>query len=206
MTRHIGIVCPQGAQALDISGPLDVFAEANRFTCASDQYCLTVIGIEPGPIRCSNGVLLQPHRYYADACDSFDLLLVAGGPSVPDQKFSDDFAQWLRLASDRARRFGSICNGAFVLARAGLLAGRNVTTHWNDAPALSESVSTPMFRRIGSTSATTSSIRRRASLPVSILRFICLPSITARTSRSMSLNGSLSLSNDPEVNRSSVRT
>lgn len=138
MTRHIGIVCPQGAQALDISGPLDVFAEANRFIYPCDQYCLTVIGIEPGPIRCSNGVLLQPHRHYADACDAFDLLLVAGGPSVPDQKFSDEFAQWLGLASDRARRFGSICNGAFVLARAGLLAGRIVTTHWNDAPALSE--------------------------------------------------------------------
>lgn len=138
MTRHIGIVCPQGAQALDISGPLDVFAEANRFLLPRDQYFLTVVGIEPGPIKCSNGVLLHPHRHYTDACDTFDLLLVAGGPSVPDQEFSKEFVEWLSLASGRALRFGSICNGAFVLARAGLLSGRTVTTHWNDAPALTE--------------------------------------------------------------------
>jgi len=45
---------------------------------------------------------------------------------------------WLNHAADRAVRFGSICNGAFVLAKAGLLSGRTVTTHWNDAQALAE--------------------------------------------------------------------
>lgn len=138
MTRHVGIVAPQGAQALDIFGTLDVFAEANRFLLPRAHYSSTVIGVDPGPIRCSNGVLLQPHLHYTDANDAFDLLLVAGGPSVPEQVVSCEFAHWLRQASGRAARFGSICNGAFVLAKAGLLAGRTVTTHWNDAHALAE--------------------------------------------------------------------
>ncbi len=138
MIHHVGIVVPPSAQALDIFGPLDVFAEANRFLPPSSHYQSTVIGIEPSSIRCSNGALLQPHRHYSEANEVFDLLLVAGGPLVPNQELSADFNNWLRQAASRATRFGSICNGTFILARAGLLAGKTVTTHWNDAQALAE--------------------------------------------------------------------
>ncbi|WP_133492355.1 GlxA family transcriptional regulator [Alcanivorax sp. 24] len=138
MVHHVGIVAPQDSQALDIFGPLDVFAEANRFLLPDAQYHLTVIGMEPHSIRCSNGALLRPHCHYMDVKDAFSLLLVAGGPSIPGLEVSRAFALWLGQASARAQRFGSICNGAFILARAGLLAGRMVTTHWNDADALAE--------------------------------------------------------------------
>ena len=63
-------------------------------------------------------------------------MLCAGGPSLPGLEFGDAFYAWLRGASARSERFGSICNGAFMLARAGLLDGRTVTTHWSDASAL----------------------------------------------------------------------
>ncbi|MEX5543845.1 DJ-1/PfpI family protein, partial [Pseudomonas poae] len=46
------------------------------------------------------------------------------------------FYDWLRGAAARSQRFGSICNGAFMLARAGLLGGKTVPTHWNDAADL----------------------------------------------------------------------
>ena len=138
MTHHIGIVVPQGAQALDIFGPLDVFAEANRFLLSHHHYRSTIIGIDSGQICCSNGALLQPHLHYTNADDRFDLLLVVGGPLVPSQDYPSEFMAWLNQAADRAVRFGSICNGAFVLARAGLLSGRTVTTHWNDAQALAD--------------------------------------------------------------------
>ncbi|WDD95598.1 GlxA family transcriptional regulator [Burkholderia sp. FERM BP-3421] len=136
MTRSIGLVAPPDAQALDLSGPLDVFAEANRFLLPDARYEAAVIGIEPGAVRCSNGMLVQPQHHYRDANRAFDLLLVAGGPSVPALAPPAPFEAWLRHAAGRAARFGSICNGAFLLARAGLLAGRTVTTHWNDAAAL----------------------------------------------------------------------
>ncbi|MEZ5702786.1 MAG: helix-turn-helix domain-containing protein [Burkholderiaceae bacterium] len=118
----------------------DVFAEANRFLPPAHQYQSTIIGIEPGPVSCSNGARLLPHLPYmeAEANRPFDLLLVAGGPSVVNQVFPDEFLSWLSQAAARAVRFGSICNGAFVLARAGLLAGRTVTTHWSDAQALAK--------------------------------------------------------------------
>ncbi|MEX3774447.1 GlxA family transcriptional regulator [Pseudomonas sp. MYb118] len=136
MSKTVAIVVFAGVQSLDVSGPMDVFAEANRFLAPQDHYRLEVIGVEPGAMPCSNGLALQAHRHFSEALDAYDLLLVAGGPQLPGLDFGPAFDAWLRDACARAQRFGSICNGAFMLARAGLLEGRTVTTHWEDAAAL----------------------------------------------------------------------
>ena len=127
-----------GVQALDVSGPLDVFAEANRFLQPQQHYQLQVIGSTRDVIACSNGMQIVPHRHFseADANEAIDLLLVAGGPALPQQARDAALSEWLVQAARRAGRHGSICNGAFLLARAGLLSGKRVTTHWNDAAAL----------------------------------------------------------------------
>jgi len=103
-----------------------------------DHYRLQVIGVERGTMACSNGLSVTAHRHFSEALGACDLLLVAGGPQLPFMDFGSAFDGWLREACARARRFGSICNGAFMLARAGLLDGRRVTTHWNDAEALAQ--------------------------------------------------------------------
>lgn len=137
MNRSVAILVFPGVQALDVSGPLDVFAEANRFLLPGDRYQLGLIGTERGPVACSNGMVLHPQRHFADIdADVPGLLLVAGGPTLPERAFPAALYAWLRQASQRAARFGSICNGAFLLAGAGLLDGRTVTTHWNDVAAL----------------------------------------------------------------------
>src|ERR1051325_8060571 len=138
MNKSVAIVVFPGVQSLDVSGPMDVFAEANRFLAPQDHYRLQVIGLEHGPMACSNGMSLNAHCHFSEATDSPDLLLVAGGPQLPFMDFGPTFDAWLRDACGRARRCGSICNGAFMLARAGLLEGRTVTTHWNDAEALAQ--------------------------------------------------------------------
>lgn len=136
--REVAIVVFQGVQSLDVFGPLDVFAEANRFLMPDEHYSLTIVGAEPGPIQCSNGATVVPHVHYAEANGGFDLLLVAGGPCLPRRARDAEFSRWLATAADRAKKFGSICNGAFLLGHAGLLKDRRVTTHWNDASRLSE--------------------------------------------------------------------
>ena len=136
MNKTVAIVVFAGVQSLDVTGPMDVFAEANRFLAPEDHYRLEVIGLEKTPMACSNGLILNAHRHFSEALDAYDLLLVAGGPQLPFMDFGSLFDTWLREACARAQRFGSICNGAFMLARAGLLEGRTVTTHWNDAEAL----------------------------------------------------------------------
>jgi transcriptional regulator GlxA family with amidase domain len=134
--RTVAILIFPGVQSLDVSGPLDVFAEANRFLPVEQHYRIEVLGTQPGLMQCSNGMPLGAHRHYAEAGDAYDLLLMAGGPELPAAPRDAALCDWLAGAAARARRYGSICNGAFLLARAGLLEGRNVATHWNDAPAL----------------------------------------------------------------------
>ncbi|WMD19871.1 DJ-1/PfpI family protein [Achromobacter seleniivolatilans] len=134
--KTVAIVVFPGVQSLDVSGPLDVFAEANRFLLPAQHYRLELIGLTRGAVACSNGMVLVPQRYYADVADTPDLLLAAGGPALPGHDESNETLAWLRGMCARAPRYGSICNGTFLLARAGLLQGATVTTHWNDAPAL----------------------------------------------------------------------
>nr|WP_306439710.1 DJ-1/PfpI family protein [Pandoraea pneumonica] len=127
-----------GVQSLDVSGPLDVFAEANRFLLPDNHYQTEVIGTQHGSIACSNGMTLLPRRHYQEAGGHLDLLLVAGGPSLLTDDLGPNVSRWLLDATARARRFGSICNGALVLAAAGLLDGKRVTTHWNDVDVLAQ--------------------------------------------------------------------
>lgn len=135
----IAILAFPGVQSLDVTGPLDVFAEANRFLPARDHYRIRVLGTVDGAVACSNGMLLQPHARYDeanDADDPPDLLLVPGGPELPRRPADAPLAAWLRTMSTRCARIASVCNGAFLLAHAGLLEGRRATTHWNDVALL----------------------------------------------------------------------
>ncbi|MCZ8440733.1 GlxA family transcriptional regulator [Achromobacter xylosoxidans] len=134
--KSVAILVFSGVQSLDVSGPLDVFAEANRFLLPASQYRMELIGLTRGAVPCSNGMLLVPQRHYAEVDEAPDLLLVAGGPDLPAAREPDEGLAWLRAACARAGRYGAICNGIFLLARAGLPAGAIVTTHWNDAQAL----------------------------------------------------------------------
>jgi transcriptional regulator GlxA family with amidase domain len=137
MAKTVSLLVFPGVQSLDVSGPLDVFAEANRFLLPEDHYKIEVVGVERGLMACSNGLLVQAHRHFSEVVDPVDLLLVAGGPVLLKETFGTDLHAWLQQATQQAHRFGSICNGALLLARAGLLENRIVTTHWNDAAVLS---------------------------------------------------------------------
>jgi transcriptional regulator GlxA family with amidase domain len=134
--RTVAVVAFSGVQSRDVCGPLDVFAEANRFLLADAHYRVEVVGLEHGPLRCSNGMTISADRHFSNTHDAYDLLLVAGGPGVVRREFTDEIYAWLKRASRQARCFGSICSGTFILARAGLLDQRMVTTHWSYADEL----------------------------------------------------------------------
>jgi transcriptional regulator GlxA family with amidase domain len=134
----LALVVFDGVQSLDVAGPLDVFAEANTFLPRHRQYALSLVGVQAGSVRCSNGMALSVPFDYQTYTASCDLLLVAGGPRLPDAQLPREFLAWLRAQAQNARRFGSVCNGVFLLAQAGLLEGKEVTTHWSDARRLTE--------------------------------------------------------------------
>lgn len=135
---RVAILVLEGVQALDVAGPIDVFAEANAFIGTKERYESVLVGKTRKPLRASNGMQLIPDLSLSDEAPRFDIVLVAGGPGLPTDPADAVVSKWLRSAASRARVHGSVCTGAFVLGHAGLLEGRAVTTHWQNAAHLAE--------------------------------------------------------------------
>lgn len=136
--RSIAILAMPGVQLLDVSGPLDVFAEAN-LQAGKDFYRLVIVAKAAGHIRSSSGVRLVPDLIVGDAAGvKIDTLLVAGCPDAGNVQPDATVVAWLRRVAPRARRYGSVCSGAFLLAATGLIDGRRITTHWAVARQLAQ--------------------------------------------------------------------
>jgi transcriptional regulator GlxA family with amidase domain len=135
--RKVAIVIHEGVQALDVAGPVDALHEANGHLPAAEQYETVLVAAHRAPLRASNRMQLVADLGFDEAVGYFDILLVAGGPAMPDAPPDPQLTAWLRNAPDIAGLYGSICTGAFALGYAGLLDQRRVTTHWQDAGKLS---------------------------------------------------------------------
>lgn len=138
--KIIAVLALPGVQLLDVCGPLDVFAEANS-QVGRHVYTLTVISTDrkAGPIRSSSGIRIVADYTMRDEMEPIDTLLVAGCPDLTERTPDDKLFEWLRTTAPRARRFGSVCSGALLLAQAGLLDGKRVTTHWAVAERMQSS-------------------------------------------------------------------
>lgn len=131
------LLAPPGVQMLDISGPADVFAEANR-QVGRAVYEVITVGTAPRAVTASSGMRFLPDRSVHDDLGAIDTLLVAGSPDLADAAVDLTVVAWIERHAARARRHGSICSGALLFARTGRLDGRRVTTHWRVAPLLAE--------------------------------------------------------------------
>ncbi len=138
--KIIAVLALPGVQLLDVCGPLDVFAEANQ-QAGRHVYTLTVISTDrkAGPIRSSSGIRIVADYTMRDEMEPIDTLLIAGCPDLPERILDDALFEWLRTTAPKARRFGSVCSGALLLAEAGLLDAKRVTTHWAVAQRLQSS-------------------------------------------------------------------
>ena len=137
-SRTVAILALPGVQLLDVSGPLDVFAEANVQT-RREVYRLLIVASKGGEIRSSSGARLMPDQVIGEPLrHSIDTLLVAGCPNAAEISPAPVIINWLRQVAPATRRYGSVCSGAFFLAAAGLLDGKRATTHWAVADRLAE--------------------------------------------------------------------
>jgi transcriptional regulator GlxA family with amidase domain len=134
--RTAAIAIHEGVQALDVAGPVDVFCEANGFMDAREQYRTVLVGRDCNPLRASNGIRLMADCSYDDASEAYAMVLVAGGPALPEAGRDELLCAWLHQVVPAAALHGSICTGAFALGHAGFLNGRVVTTHWQNAARL----------------------------------------------------------------------
>lgn len=125
-----------GANALDVTGPHEVFSGADRALRHDDPtgdgigYDVRVVSLDGIVVRTESGLGLATERLDLDAVRAIDTLILPGGDGVHDAAADPGFVAVVRELAARSRRVVSVCSGAFVLAAAGLLDGRTVTTHW----------------------------------------------------------------------------
>jgi len=135
--RRIVFVAGPGTEILDLVGPLQVFARASDMYCREHPgsrpvYSVEVISVGNSRSIVANcGLPFTAHKTFRQVRGKIDTLLVAGGDAIEENEIAAAAVRWLRKTAPRVRRVGSVCTGALLLARAGLLDGRRATTHWN---------------------------------------------------------------------------
>lgn len=132
-----------GVQALDVVGPMEVFAMANLYKAGHmPPYELIFSSPEGGSVICGSagGICFGEAVALDDLPGDIDTIIVAGGSEDGLRKviFQTALIEWLKSRAVRTRRLASVCTGAFVLAAAGFLDGRRATTHWNSLSLLKE--------------------------------------------------------------------
>ncbi|WP_233848843.1 GlxA family transcriptional regulator [Paraburkholderia sp. HD33-4] len=129
----VAIVVLDGVQAMDMAGLLDVFSEANRLLSESRHYQVSLVGEHAGWVACSNAMQLCVPWAYADFRANIDVLLVTAASHATHVRPKQEFLDWLRRRALESKRYGCICNGAWLLGRTGLLDGKEIAANWTDA-------------------------------------------------------------------------
>lgn len=138
MTRRVGLLMFDEVEVLDACGPFEVFSVANRMAERWGQaqpFEVVLIGATGADKVTARGGLRMATDVDVSNAPDCEVVLVPGGvvDAVVD---SSDVLAWLKRARPGAEVVASVCTGAFVLAAAGLLDQRPVTTHWEDIAEL----------------------------------------------------------------------
>jgi transcriptional regulator GlxA family with amidase domain len=125
-TRTLAILLFDDVEELDFCGPFEVFSVANRFTESPAFHVLTVA--EKCPVVTRGGLSVNPQHRLSE-CAQPDLLLVPGGQGTRQEMHNEALIDWIKQASSEAELILSVCTGALLLAKGGLLDGLEATTH-----------------------------------------------------------------------------
>ena len=137
---RVGLIGFDGVNAIDLAGPLEVFATARELeleTGAAPRYETIVLGVTRKAFTADSGLVFQPHKTLAQA-PPLDTLIIPGGSGLRVLQTQAAVAAWLRTHAKSIRRVCSVCTGIYGLAASGLLDGRRVTTHWRWAKRVAE--------------------------------------------------------------------
>jgi putative intracellular protease/amidase len=139
----VDIVCLlfDGITALDIVGPYEVL---QRLPDANVKF----VAASAGEVRTDNKFLALVADYALDGVTSADVLVVPGGFATRALEADAQVLEWIRAIDATTQWTTSVCTGSMLLAAAGLLEGKEATTHWASLNRLADYGAIPTGRRV----------------------------------------------------------
>jgi transcriptional regulator GlxA family with amidase domain len=136
MTKKIkvGIFLFNEVEVLDFAGPFEVFSIASKNK--EKLFEVVTIGQRGDIISARNGLKVLPSTKFSDN-PAFDILIIPGGYGAEEIEIKNKVVlNWIKEQQAKVKILASVCTGALLLAEAGILNGKKVTTHWMDLDRL----------------------------------------------------------------------
>ncbi len=130
---NIGILIFPDVEELDFVGPWEMLTMWQEVAAGPDS-CL-IVAESKEPVRCRHGLSVNPHESFK-SCPQLDYLLVPGGQGTRKEVSNDILIEFISTQAKSAKGVLSVCTGAFLLHKAGVLTGRKATTHWGSLDRL----------------------------------------------------------------------
>lgn len=131
---NVGILLFDEVEVLDFAGPFEVFSTASRLALRQQPNVPAPFSVftisQTERVKTRGGLFVSP-QFRIDDHPLLDVLIVPGGEVAAEMNKPDVIA-WIALQSRAARLVVSVCTGAFLIGKAGLLDGKRATTHWED--------------------------------------------------------------------------
>jgi transcriptional regulator GlxA family with amidase domain len=136
LRTSVGILIFHDVEVLDFAAPFEVFSRTrlapgieSRRSDESAPFSVFTVARGPEPVVATGGLRVEPHFTF-DTCPPIGILVVPGGFGTRPLLEDDRVVSWIRTVAGSASLTTSVCTGALLLARAGLLRDRRATTHW----------------------------------------------------------------------------
>lgn len=145
-TYNVAVIAFPEVEELDLTGVWEALGATQHFS-KEDQFRTQTVGIEPGPIKCAHGLTILPDEHLSDLA-KYDVIVVPGGPGTQYAMKNERLLDEIRKASENGKLVCSVCTGAFVLAKAGILQGKKATTYHTHLEKLSNYGAIPLRERV----------------------------------------------------------
>lgn len=145
--RTVGIFLFNEVEVLDFAGPFEVFSLADNDSGTGKAFTVCTVAQEKKVIVARNGLSVCPEYGFSD-CPHCDIIIIPGGYGAEEIEINNvKVIEWIKERMKDVELMASVCTGAFLLARAGLLDGKKATTHWMDMDRLEKEYANVMVCR-----------------------------------------------------------
>jgi len=126
---RVGIFLYDDVEVLDFAGPFEVFS-VTEIENDQQPFVVETVSEKGNLVIATNGLKVQPD-YSFDNVPRFDILIIPGGLGAREREmYNDNVINWITNQMKTVQLMTSVCTGALLLAKAGLLNGKMATTHW----------------------------------------------------------------------------